>query len=116
MIDALESVKLVTATGDLVTASKTENPDLFWGIRGAGWNFGIVVEATYQVFDATNNGQVLEGDMAFPASVNQSIWENLKALDDTLPEILSLTLILAYNAATDEVRPLPTAAFFTASN
>ncbi|KAL6230189.1 hypothetical protein BDW75DRAFT_223377 [Aspergillus navahoensis] len=102
MIDALESVKLVTATGDLVTASKTENPDLFWGIRGAGWNFGIVVEATYQVFDATNNGQVLEGDMAFPASMNQSIWENLKALDDTLPDILSLTLILAYNAATDQ--------------
>ncbi|KAL2871241.1 uncharacterized protein BJX67DRAFT_343924 [Aspergillus lucknowensis] len=102
MIDALESVKLVTATGDLVTASKTENEELFWGLRGAGWNFGIVVEATYQVFDATNNGQVLEGDMQFPASVNQSIWENLKALDETLPEILSITLILSYNAETDE--------------
>ncbi|KAL3461916.1 hypothetical protein BJX64DRAFT_150703 [Aspergillus heterothallicus] len=102
MIDALESVKLVTATGDLVTASKTENEELFWGLRGAGWNFGIVVEATYEVFDATNNGQVLEGDMRFPASVNQSIWENLKALDDSLPDILSITLILSYNATADE--------------
>lgn len=43
--------------------------------------------------------------MAFPASLNQSIWENLKALDDALLEVLSLTLILAYNAATDEVWP-----------
>ncbi|KAL2810523.1 hypothetical protein BJX63DRAFT_422986 [Aspergillus granulosus] len=102
MIDALESVKLVTATGDLVTASKTKNKELFWGLRGAGWNFGIVVEATYKVADARNNGQVLEGDMRFPASANQSIWENLQALDDSLPDILSITIVLAYNAAAEE--------------
>ncbi|KAK7946046.1 FAD-linked oxidoreductase afoF [Apiospora aurea] len=42
MIDSLRSVEMVTPAGDVVTASKTENPDLFWAVRGAGANFGIV--------------------------------------------------------------------------
>ena len=41
-VDNLLSVDLVTAEGDLVTASEDHNPDLFWGVRGAGGNFGIV--------------------------------------------------------------------------
>ena len=40
-IDNLRAVELVTADGRLVRASEEENPDLFWGLRGAGANFGI---------------------------------------------------------------------------
>jgi FAD/FMN-containing dehydrogenase len=40
--DSLVSTELVTASGEIVTASETENPDLFWAIRGAGGgNFGV---------------------------------------------------------------------------
>lgn len=109
MIDALESVQLVTAEGELVTASKTENADLFWGLRGAGWNFGIVVEATFEVYDATWGGDVLEGDMRFPASLNESYWKALAALDETLPDILSITTVLSYSAATNSVGSCPPA-------
>ncbi|RAK72528.1 FAD-binding oxidoreductase [Aspergillus fijiensis CBS 313.89] len=103
MIDALTSATLVTAAGEVVTASATENADLFWGVRGAGWNFGVVVEATYQVYEATNAGQVLEGDMLFAASANASVWETLREFDgdDNLPDVLALTVVLGWNPGLD---------------
>ncbi len=47
--DNLLSADVVTASGELVKASSTENPDLFWGIRGGGGNFGIVTSFEYQL-------------------------------------------------------------------
>ena len=48
-IDQLLSVDLIAADGELVKASETENPDLFWGVRGAGGNFGIVTEFEFRL-------------------------------------------------------------------
>jgi FAD/FMN-containing dehydrogenase len=48
-LDNLLSVELVTADGRLVHASGDENPDLFWGIRGAGPNYGIVTSFEFQL-------------------------------------------------------------------
>ena len=48
-IDQLISVDMVTANGDFVKASENENAELFWGIRGAGGNFGIVTEFEFRL-------------------------------------------------------------------
>ena len=43
---------MVTATGSVVTASASVNPDLFWGLRGgAGGNFGVVTDLTYELVE-----------------------------------------------------------------
>src|SRR5690348_9347378 len=47
--DNVLAVDVVTAEGRHVTASSEENADLFWGIRGAGANFGVVTSFRYQL-------------------------------------------------------------------
>jgi len=48
-IDQLLSVEMVTAEGEAVRASDSENTDLFWGIRGGGGNFGVVTEFEFRL-------------------------------------------------------------------
>ena len=104
LIDTLESVRMVTAAGNAITVSKTENADLFWALRGAGANFGIVFSATYNVHDATNGGEVLSTNFEYGASSNRSIWQILRSFDNTLPANLALNIAVEYDPTLKEVR------------
>lgn len=63
-IDNLLSVDVVTAEGELVHASETENPDLFWGLRGGGGNFGVVSSFEFQLHEV--GPDVLAGRLIYP--------------------------------------------------
>jgi FAD/FMN-containing dehydrogenase len=61
--DNLISADVVTADGQLLTASTQENEDLFWGIRGGGGNFGVVTSFQYQLHPVD---VVLAGALSYP--------------------------------------------------
>jgi hypothetical protein len=64
-IDNVIGADVVTADGQLLTASAAENPDLFWGIRGGSGNFGIVTSLEYRLHEV---GPVLGGAVFYPAA------------------------------------------------
>src|SRR5579875_1822418 len=65
-LDNLISADVVTAEGKLLKASATENPDLFWGIRGGGGNFGIITSFEYELHPV--GPTVLGGMVILPIS------------------------------------------------
>ncbi len=65
-VDNVRGVELVTADGKFVRAYPDENPDLYWGVRGGGGNFGVVTNFEFQLHPMQR--QVVGGNIAFPMS------------------------------------------------
>lgn len=63
-IDNLESIDVVTADGKLRHTSLQENPDLFWGLRGGGGNFGVVTRFEFMLHPMQR--EVIAGKVTFP--------------------------------------------------
>jgi FAD/FMN-containing dehydrogenase len=90
--DQLTSVDVVTADGQLLEASATENPDLFWAIRGGGGNFGIATSFEYRLhpFD----GRAVGGHMVFPIEQARSALRGFGELFDRASDGLWIEPIL----------------------
>ncbi len=65
-VDNLTAVNVVTADGQFRRASATENPDLFWGVRGGGGNFGIVTSFEFRLHPMQR--KVVAGRIVYPMS------------------------------------------------
>ncbi|KAK3995176.1 FAD-binding domain-containing protein [Cladorrhinum sp. PSN332] len=102
-IDALRSVRLITAAGDLVTASDTQNTDLFWAVKGAGQNFGIITQAVFEIFDAPNRGDLVQADFQYDGASNSSLFQLLESWDATYPREMGLTITAGLVRATGRV-------------
>lgn len=52
LLDSLVEADIVLASGDIITTSESQSPDLFWALRGAGMSFGIVTKLKFTTFEA----------------------------------------------------------------
>ncbi len=95
--DNLHAVELVTASGDVVRASATENADLFWALHGGGGNFGV---ATTLEFVLHPVGTVLAGLLLYPADRGAQITAAWHDVMEDAPDELGTAL--AYVTAPDE--------------
>jgi FAD/FMN-containing dehydrogenase len=90
--DNLRSADVVTADGKQVRASATENPDLFWGLRGGGGNFGVV---TSFEFDLHRVGPtVLAGLVVHPFDDAKDVLRFYRSFAPDTPEELTTWIVL----------------------
>ncbi|PQE24169.1 6-hydroxy-D-nicotine oxidase protein [Rutstroemia sp. NJR-2017a BVV2] len=101
--DSVSSIEMVTGTGEILTVSESQNPDLFWGMKGAGFNFGAVTSLTYTTHSATNGGRAMNADMTFTSNQNGSIFAIARSYVGKQPKELSISIALNYNPALAEV-------------
>lgn len=85
--DNLLRAEVVTADGRKVVASDDENPDLFWGLRGGGGNFGIVTAFHFQLHELPS--AILGGVLIYPAPMAAAVLRNFRDFMQTAPDEVS---------------------------
>ena len=89
--DNLLAVELVTAEGELVRASATEHPDLFWALHGGGGNFGVATAFEFSLYPL--GPIVLAGLMLWPAGRGRDVVELLREVMETAPDELAAAVV-----------------------
>ena len=92
--DNLVGADVVTADGQFVHASADENPELFWGLRGGGGNFGVVTSFEFQLHEV--GPMVLSGIVFYPAEEAEQVLRGYRAAcaaaPDELTTLVNLTI------------------------
>ena len=99
--DNLLSADIVTADGRLITASDTENQDLFWGLRGGGGNFGVVTSFEYRLHPV--GPMVLGGFVMHPLSKAKEVLKFHDEFQDSAPDELTTFAGLLHSPEVDPV-------------
>jgi len=91
-VDNLESAEVVTAAGEVVRASATEHPDLFWALRGGSGNFGVVTRFEFRLYPV--GPDVLSGLIVYPIAEAKSVLQGYRQFIAKAPEELSVWTVL----------------------
>ena len=91
-VDNLLEVEVVTADGAVRRASRDENSDLFWAVRGAGANFGVVTSFRFQLHEV--GPTVYGGLIAWPFARVDEIQRVYRAVTQSAPRDLAAWMIL----------------------
>jgi FAD/FMN-containing dehydrogenase len=90
--DNLLAAEVVTADGNLLTASESAHPDLFWGLRGGGGNFGVVTTMTFRLHEVTS---VLGGLIVHPLADAAEVLRFYRDFTAAAPDALGTNLSFA---------------------
>jgi len=101
--DNLLSVDLVTAAGELVTASASENADLFWGLRGGGGNFGVATSLEYRLHPV---GPMLGGLIIHPLEQAADLFRFYEVFTREAPDALGSMLLFVTSPDGERVAAL----------
>jgi FAD/FMN-containing dehydrogenase len=107
-IDNVISVDVVTADGMFRQANATENPDLFWALRGGGGNFGVVTSFEYRLHPVT---EVLGGLLLYPLDQASAVLRFYREFCGSLPDEAE-----AYSALLTAPQGMPVAALMLGYN
>jgi FAD/FMN-containing dehydrogenase len=98
--DNVEAYTVVTADGETIRATATDHPDLFWGLRGGGGNFGVVTEFEFRLHPVA--GQALVVELTFDVADAAQPMRRWRDLHADAPRAATLTA----DAVTIEGRPM----------
>ena len=91
-LDNVESLDIVTADGLLRHASAEENPDLFWGVRGGGGNFGVVTSFEFALHPMQR--EVVAGAVVFPIERARELLDFYGSYSQSAPEELQVDFVM----------------------
>ena len=81
--DSMREADVVTADGELIRVSAYEHPDLFWGLKGGGGNFGLVTSLEFSLYPVT---RVYGGNLYYPLERSAEVLELYSEWVETLPD------------------------------
>ncbi|KAH7132732.1 hypothetical protein EDB81DRAFT_904609 [Dactylonectria macrodidyma] len=90
-IDQFLEVRIVLASGEVVTASDKAHPDLFWAIKGAGYNFGVVASVKIRVRGLPS--KIFFGTIVYPPSSFKAVFEAAERYLETQKEDDTMALV-----------------------
>lgn len=106
IIDVISKLRVALWNGTIVDVTADENEDLFWAMRGAGHNFGIVLEYTFDTFPQQHDGMNYNGDMTFTIDSLEGVLCGINELIPDQDPGLAMDFFVIYNQTTGIVRYL----------
>ncbi|GAB3671003.1 FAD-binding oxidoreductase [Halopiger thermotolerans] len=91
-VDNLRAVDIVTANGELRRASEDENPELFWGVRGGGGNFGVVTSFEFDLHEV--GPEVLAGPIVYRGEDAPDVLRHVRDFNEDAPDESTVWMVL----------------------
>lgn len=80
VLDNIIDMTVILANGTIAQVSSTSNPDLYWGMKGAGHNFGIVTEANFKIYDFPTP-RWFSSEFTFAGPQLETLFERINDMD-----------------------------------